>query len=181
MDNSHRSFCQGRGIAEWVICRVCFQVIPAPYSSAEADPSPLLSAKRPTGRNQPKLPLLIQRDRWIPSRPLSLHTSISHPVFSSLHFPVCLQEVRKWECEIETRMFYVRGTVLSPRMTLSVAAVIYCLHSGCCDWTCLPVAHLSPLVTELTVMVRGCFSASNPPMSFCPSIQITVATEKILH
>lgn len=46
-----------------VICRVRLKVISAPRSSAASDLSPRPSAKRPTGRNQPKLPLLIRRDR----------------------------------------------------------------------------------------------------------------------
>lgn len=56
-----------------------------------ADPSPRLSAKRPTGRNQPKLPLLIQRDRWIPSRSLfpSLSLSLFHPLHHSIPLPAC--------------------------------------------------------------------------------------------
>lgn len=41
-------------------------------------PFPLLSAKRPTGRNQPKLPLLIQRDRWIQSRSAFALSFIQH-------------------------------------------------------------------------------------------------------
>lgn len=103
-----------------VICRVCFNVIPAPGSSAVSDPSPCLSAKRPTGRNQTKLPLLIQRDRWIPSRSLWFFFT---PLFSSLHPPPHLRDERKHIGE--TGHFYVNGTVLT-------ATASYCI-SHCSD------------------------------------------------
>lgn len=75
-----------------------------------ADPSPRLSAKRPTGRNQPKLPLLIQRDRWIPSRSLfpSLFLSLIHR-FHHSPLPAC----KKREYVKETGSFYVRGAILT--------------------------------------------------------------------
>lgn len=118
-----------------VICRVCLEVIPAPRSSAVSDPSPRLSAKRPTGRNQPKLPLLIQRDRWIPSRS-RLSSFLFLFVMHSFHYsvppfpPARREEMKRRKRELLHERDYSN---CNRATTVSTIAVVYCSHSVCCD------------------------------------------------
>lgn len=162
-----------------VICRVCFEVIPAPRSSAVSDLSPRLSAKRPTGRNQPKLPLLIQRDRWIPSRSLfsSFVLFSMHRFHHSISLPACKKRER--EKEKETGSFYARGTILTTTTRYCINHWSDLLFTFRLLWLNLP-SRCSSFTSDWG-NTNGCFSASNPPLSFRPSIQITVAVEKILH
>lgn len=154
-----------------VICRVCFEVIPAPRSSAVSDLSPRLSAKRPTGRNQPKLPLLIQWDRWIPSRPL--FSSFFLFFMHRFHHSIPLPAYKKGGG------FYVRGAILTTTTRYCINHWSDLLFPFRLLWLNSPSRCSS--FTSNWVNTNGCFSASNLPLSFRPSIQITVAVEKILH
>lgn len=109
------------------------------------DPSPRLSAKRPTGRNQPKLPLLIRRDRWIPNRslfpPLLL---ISHPPLSSPRppRPACEKRGKLPGKSRNGAAFRTTGTVLTTRTRYCISDLLQALGplwlnlpSGCSSFT----------------------------------------------
>lgn len=180
-----------------VICRVCFKVISAPRSSAVSDLSPRPSAKRPTGRNQPKLPLLIRRDRWIQSRSLFssglfffffvliFPRAVSITTPPPLHSPHSIPARKQVETEREGKRAFMWGVCVCGGAALTTATR-YCInHRSDLVFTFgLLWLNSPPWCSSFTgdrANTNCCFSASNPPLSFRPSIQITVAVEKILH